>query len=243
MINGGRVGVAGAGVGFVVVTAGLVTQPIRNLDLAVRDLADAHRPPAADMAAQVLNRLGSGGVLTVVTLAIALLVAWRRRSAWPVVPVVAAFLLIGVVLLPLKLIFDRAAPHSNLPDDVKVQLLSHGLSYPSGHAVNTVVWYGVMCLLLPSMSVAIRWVPPVVVTLAGTYLGYHWLTDMLAGLCLGVLLDRALTRIPWSHTSPRSKRMSPRSKHMSPRSKHMSPRSKLISPRSATEAERAKSTP
>ena len=30
-----------------------------------------------------------------------------------------------------------------------------------------------------------------------TYLGYHWLTDMLAGLCIGVMLDRLLARAPW----------------------------------------------
>lgn len=195
---------AAAAVAFLAVTAALALAPVRELDLAIRDLADAHRPYAADIAAQWVNRLGSGGLLSVISLAVAVVLGWRRRSVWPVAPVAAAFILTGGVLFPLKLLFYRAAPHSPLPDDVEVGLFSQagGLSYPSGHAVNTVVWYGVLCLLLaPWLSARVRaWVrfaPPVLVTLAGTYLGYHWLSDMLAGLCLGVLVDRVIARTPW----------------------------------------------
>jgi len=198
--------------GFVVVTLALLAPPVRALDLAVRDLVDAHRPPGADTAAQIVNRLGSGGILAGVALGLALLLAWRARTLWPVAPVLAAFLLTGVVIQPLKLFFHRAAPHSPLPDEVEVRLFSQdaGLSYPSGHAVNTIVWYGVFVLLLvtwfrpfadrwltPTARRLVRWLPPIVVGFTSTYLGYHWLTEMFAGLCLGVLIDRAIARTPW----------------------------------------------
>lgn len=190
--------------GFLVITASLATAFVRELDLDIRDFVDAHRPQAAEVATQWLNRLGSGGILAGLALVLALLLAWRRRSLWPVAPVVAAFLLTNVVIQPLKLLLHRAAPHSVLPDDVETRLFSQadGLSYPSGHAVNVIVWYGVLCLLLapwitPAVRRWIRWVPPVVVTFTATYLGYHWFTDMIAGLCLGVLIDRLLARISW----------------------------------------------
>jgi membrane-associated phospholipid phosphatase len=130
-----------------------------------------------------VNRLGSGGLLAVAALAIAVVLAVRRRDVSPLVRVGAAFVLTGVVLVALKWLFHRPAPHSALAD---------GASYPSGHAVNTIVWYGVIAALLATGSRALRWAPPVLVTVAGTYLGHHWLTDMLAGLCLGVLLDQLL---------------------------------------------------
>ena len=126
----------------------------------------------------------------------------RQSIGWPAA---AGFVVVtGAVILPLKLAFHRAPPHAPLPDDVKVRLFSDAASqsYPSGHAVNVLVWYGVLCLLLAPWLTDpvrrwVRWTPPVAVTLAGTYLGYHWLTDMLAGLCLGVVLDQAILSVPW----------------------------------------------
>jgi membrane-associated phospholipid phosphatase len=190
--------------GFALVTASLTLAPVRALDLAVRDLADGHRTAGTQLAAEWVNRLGSGGILAVAALAVAVGVAWLRRSAWPVAPVLAAFALTGLIVGPLKLLTHRAAPHSPLPDDAEVRLLSQdgGLSYPSGHAVNTIVWYAVICLLMaPWLSLGarrfVRWLPPVVVVVTATYLGHHWLTDMAAGICLGVLIARALARVPW----------------------------------------------
>ena len=190
--------------GFVAVTGSLALAPVRSLDLAIRDLSDAHRPDWAENTAELFNRLGSGGLLAAAALLIAVVVAFVRRSPWPIAPVVAAFLLTGIIIQPLKLLFHRAAPHSTLPDDVGVRLFSQpdGLSYPSGHAVNTIVWYGVICVLLtpwlrPALRTWVRWVPPIVVGFTAIYLGYHWLTDIIAGLCLGVPIDRAVNRTPW----------------------------------------------
>ncbi len=195
--------------GFAAVTAALLLDPVRQFDLAIRDLADAHRPAGAALAAQWVNGLGSGGILSGTALVLALLLAWLRRSPWPVAPVIAAFLLTGIVIQPLKLIFHRSAPHSPLPDDVEVRLFSQpdGLSYPSGHAVNTIVWYGVLALLLAAWlrPVARRWLrfaPPVLVGVANVYLGYHWVTDMLAGICLGIVIDRLIARTPWPRVEP-----------------------------------------
>ena len=82
-------------------------------------------------------------------------------------------------------------------------------SYPSGHVANAIVWYGVIALLLAPLArtfgrhlsarlvTVVRLVPPLVVLTTTTYLGWHWLTDSVAGLLLGLLLDRLLHRVPW----------------------------------------------
>ncbi len=193
---------------FVAVTASLTLAPVRDVDLAIRDLVDAHRPPAAHLVAQTVNRLGSGGLLASACLALAGVLAVKRRTWWPLLPVIATFLVTGAVIQPLKLLANRAAPHAPLPDQIAVRPggASDGLSYPSGHAVNAVVWYAVLALLLGgwlnrTAERWLRWAPPVLVTLAGTYLGYHWLTDMLAGLALAVPMSHLLTRVPWPHAT------------------------------------------
>jgi membrane-associated phospholipid phosphatase len=190
--------------GFGVVTAGLALPGLRAMDLALRDAADAHRPHWAAVLAATVNRVGQGGALTSICTVLAAVLAVRHRTWWPFAPVIAAFVLTGVVIQPLKLFFDRAAPHAPLPDDVAVRLFGQpdGLSYPSGHAVNTVVWYAIAGLLLapwlgPTARRWLRLAPPVLVTVAGVYLGFHWLTDMLAGFAIGVPLAHAMTRVPW----------------------------------------------
>jgi membrane-associated phospholipid phosphatase len=188
--------------GFALVTVALASGAVRAFDLWVRDVADNHRPEFAYWAARGLNYLGSGGALTVLCGLIAIGLALRRRTVWPVGLVVLTFVATGVVIQPLKSLFHRAAPHSPLPDEAEVRLFSQadGLSFPSGHAVNTIVWYGVLTLLLaPWLSAtAVRWLrftPPAVIAVVSPYLGFHWVTDVLAGFCLGVLIDRQVVRI------------------------------------------------
>jgi membrane-associated phospholipid phosphatase len=178
---------------------------------------DEHRPRPLFWAARVLNYLGQGGqVLMPLAVLLGASVAWRRRSVRPVLVVVAAFLLTYVTIGPLKLWFDRAAPHSTLPD--RAELFNnlpageYGLSYPSGHVANALVWYGAIALLAtallrsldrpplsPAAYTAIRVVPPAVVFVTTTFLSFHWITDSVAGLLLGLVLARLLARIPFEN--------------------------------------------
>ncbi len=200
--------------GFVALTAALAGGAFLGVDEAVREWCDAHQPPVAYWIARGFNYLGSGGYLTEIGMVLGLVVAWRMRSWRPLAPPVAAFLLTTLTILPLKNWTDRAAPRSPLPDAAAlfhhVPAGEYAESYPSGHLVVAIVWYGVLLLLVdallgtvgrgpvpPRVHRAIRVVPVVVVFLTTTYLGFHWLTDGFAGLLAGLLLDRQLSRVPW----------------------------------------------
>jgi membrane-associated phospholipid phosphatase len=187
--------------GFVALTVALARGALLGWDLAVRSFVDGHRPAVLYWPAWVGNYLGQGGWLTGGCGLLALYLAWRRRSLWPLGLVVAAFILTFGTLTPLKDWAERAAPHTfELAHPERFG--SGGVSYPSGHLVNAIVWYGVLALLLtpwlPERArLALRVVPPAVLCLTTVYLGYHWLTDTVAGLLLGLLLDRLLHRVPW----------------------------------------------
>ena len=186
--------------GVAAVTAILAAGGLLGLDLAVRDWVDTHRPTPLKLLAETGNYLGQGGYLTMLCAVIALVLAWRRHTVRPVLPVATAFVLTVVALQPLKTLTDRPAPHAPLPHPERFG--AGGVSYPSGHLVNALVWYGILALLLaPWLTVplrrVLRIVPPAVLTVTTVYLGYHWVTDTVAGLLLGFLLDRLLHRVPW----------------------------------------------
>lgn len=191
----------------VAVTVGVASGALLGCDLAVRDWLDQHRVEALRLAARGLNFLGSARPLAVVMLALALPLVVRRRSVRPVLPVVAAYALSYLVVGPIKYLGDRSAPHATGEHVGELLADPSGWSYPSGHVINAIVWYQVGVVLLGAYGIAgpgttarrvLRVGPPLVVSLTVTYLQFHWVTDTLAGIALGLVLDRLLGRIPWS---------------------------------------------
>jgi membrane-associated phospholipid phosphatase len=187
--------------GFAVVTLGLATHALTGIDVSVRDWCDGHRPSVAYWTARALNLLGQGSWLAGICLVLACLLAWRRHSVRPVLPVVLAFVLTFVSVTILKHLTDRPAPHAQ-SGHTRGYFGDGGVSYPSGHLVNAIVWYGVLALLLTAWLTerwrrVLRVVPPAALCLSTVYLGYHWLFDTVAGVLLGLLLDRIIYRTPW----------------------------------------------
>jgi membrane-associated phospholipid phosphatase len=196
---------------FVALTALLAAGHLLSFDAAVAEWSDAHRPAPLYWVARVLNYLGQGGqVLMPVSVLLAGILAWRRRSVRPVLLFAGAFVLTYLTIGPLKILFMRAAPASELAD--RVELFNRDapageylLGYPSGHVANALIWYGVIAVLLvglrggldPRVYAALRLAPPAVVFVTTTYLSYHWITDSVAGLFLGLVLTRLMARMPW----------------------------------------------
>ena len=195
---------------FVALTVLLATGRLLGADVALADWADAHRPAPLYWTARVLNYLGQGGqVLMPVTILLAVVLAWRRRSVRPLLVFAAAFVLTYVTIGPLKIWLQRAAPRFTGPDREilfnPAALGDAGMSYPSGHVANALVWYGVIALLLTALVgglprrilLLLRVAPPVIVFCTTTYLSFHWITDSVAGLFLGLVLTRLMARVPW----------------------------------------------
>jgi membrane-associated phospholipid phosphatase len=186
---------------FAVLTLVLALGGLLDLDLAVRDWSDAHRPTPLYLAARVLNYFGQGGILLGLSVLAAVWAARRAHTVRPFLPVITAYVGLFLVVGSLKVLTDRAAPH-RLGVPHAEELFSGGLSYPSGHVANTIVWYGVLALLLEPVlpgwaARALRIAPPIIVFFITTYLGFHWITDSVAGLFLGLLLGRVFDRVDW----------------------------------------------
>ncbi|GAB1694781.1 phosphatase PAP2 family protein [Krasilnikovia sp. M28-CT-15] len=200
--------------GFVALTFALARGHLLALDEAVADWVLAHQPAAVYWPARVLNYLGQGGqVLMPVTGLLMVLLIRRTRSVRPVLVFLGAYVLMYLTVGPLKVWLDRAAPKFDGPDRaVLFNPYASGakaLSYPSGHVANALVWYAAIALLAaallraygrelsPRARTALRVLPPVIVFCTTTYLGFHWITDSVAGLLLGLVLIRLMARVPW----------------------------------------------
>jgi membrane-associated phospholipid phosphatase len=192
--------------GFVLLTLLLaVKSPLLGFDLAIRDFVDAHRPRWFYWVLRVFNYLGQGGqVLTPLAALTAMILVIRRRSARPLLPVIAAFIATYITIGPLKILTDRAAASSHIQHPEWLFHDPNGLSYPSGHVVNAIVWYGVLALLLGDLLsrrqlLMVRYGAPAIVLFTTTYLSFHWVTDGLGAILVGVVLDRMLRRIPYEN--------------------------------------------
>lgn len=104
---------------------------------------------------------------------------WVHLTAF-VLAVMTSEVLIGV----LKSAFDRARPVGSL-------IATSGASFPSGHAIAAAVTaVGLVIVLVPAGPKRWRWemhaaLYASLMALSRTYLGAHWLSDVVAGGLLG----------------------------------------------------------
>jgi membrane-associated phospholipid phosphatase len=196
---------AGLLAAFAGLTGALAAGAFLDTDVAVRDWCDAHRPEPLRLAAKGLNFLGSANLLAPILLAVALVIAVRDHTPRPVLRVLVTAAASYLVVIPVKVLTDRSAPRAPWPDAVRLFTHEAGWSYPSGHVLNTLIWYPVLVLLVerllrqpvdPRLRRAILVAPVVIVAATVTYLGFHWFTDSAGGVLLGLGLERALRRLP-----------------------------------------------
>jgi membrane-associated phospholipid phosphatase len=185
---------------FVLFTWAVARGLTNGLDIAVWDFCKAHQTTALYWIARGLNLLGQGAILTwVLGLGLSLLLWWRIRRWQAFLPWALAFGLTYLTLGPLKVWSMRTSPNDKGPNSVEFfnKHAEYVMGYPSGHVVNAIVWWGVIALLLNQKHWAIRVLPPAVVLCTTTYLGFHWLTDGIGAILLGLFLDRLIHRFRW----------------------------------------------
>ena len=156
---------------------------VQRLDDGWLRLMVAGRTPPLTAMAKVFNILGLVYVTLPARIAVAGLLALRRRW-WQLAAFTAAVVMSEVLIGLLKGIYDRPRPPGSL-------VVTTGTSFPSGHAVaaSVTVIAAVIALVPPGRRRA-WWVLAamafsILMGLSRAYLGAHWLSDAVAGILLG----------------------------------------------------------
>ena len=181
-------------VGFIIVTQQVITNgPLIALDARI---ANAKRIDFALWIDFVLMRIDNLGLrgLTATALLIAAIYIARRFKTWrPLNLAILSLIALNLTVGLAKLLIGRTKPQLNVD-----LIYAGGLSYPSGHASNAILTWGVVAYLiyryahvnryrgrLASAGVALISLSVCVVSLMRNT---HWLSDLVGGLFIGAAL-------------------------------------------------------
>ncbi|MBL7701986.1 MAG: phosphatase PAP2 family protein [Ferruginibacter sp.] len=134
--------------------------------------------------------MGSRLVLVPAWLLLVVVFYFIEKNKWYVIKVITISLSTLLLMLGLKYFFNRPRPLIPLLKQVP------GLSFPSGHAFMSFVFYG-MLVYIVYIEVKSKWVKAflffllTVITfsigLSRVYLRVHYASDVIAGFCFGLL--------------------------------------------------------
>lgn len=167
--------------------------PVLELDTEIRrirrSMDQSWRPFV-----QYYVAFGQRGPSTLVFLPFFIWIAWRKRSAQPLVLLGTALIMLNLSVGIVKIITGRLGPRHTWDSHA---IFAGGNIYPSGHVSNTVVLYGLIAWIAleyrRTLVVAAVWLS-VSVGLGTVYLNTHWLSDIVGGWLAGALV---LLALPW----------------------------------------------
>jgi|SRR5687767_2564495 len=162
----------------------------KHIDMGIFDRLKPHVTPGRNKLMLFITFLGKHHFLIPANLILIIYFLFIAHQNWFTIRVVTIALSSLVLMLLLKNLFRRKRPLSPLLNAAK------GLSFPSGHAIMAVTFYGLV-LYIVWHEVSIDWLRLVICFLllvlilwigyTRIYLRVHYASDVLAGFIIGLL--------------------------------------------------------
>ena len=177
--------------------------PLTEVDATIARWNRPDLPGWADWLLYNLDHLGLRGVTALCLLTLALYLGRKFRTWRPFNLSILSLLALNLVVGLAKLEFGRTKP--KLQIDV---LDAGGMSYPSGHASNAILTWGLFAYLAVKYSAPSRFrtrlamwsvgATTTLVVMISLFRNTHWLSDLIGGVSVGaalLLLIVAIDRI------------------------------------------------
>ena len=178
---------------FLILTAIVLLLPTTGFDLRFTERIQKVSNPALDVFMKSISWFGATSVALAMVLGIALIFVIIHR--WREAFFTMATFLAPVITSGIKILINRPRPTEDL---VKIIEKAQHQSFPSGHTSFYVAFFGFMIFLLVRNGFFKRWFRYSLVVIllliifsvpfSRIYLGAHWLTDVVAGFVLGILV-------------------------------------------------------
>jgi len=177
--------------GFLIVTEQVLTKSyLYRLDHRMKAIKHHTFKGLPSHVLLALDDLGLRSVTATCLLVTAVIIGYRFKSWRPINLSIAALLLLNGVVGISKLLFGRTKPRLQLD-----LLHDGGLSYPSGHAANALLTWGMLSYLIyrysqkaPFKGLRLDWLVGLITTLVcvvSLIRNTHWFSDLLGGVLLG----------------------------------------------------------
>ena len=177
--------------GFILITQQvLINGPLIGIDARI---ANAHRhnfTPWIDSVLMKVDNLGLRGLTASILLIAATYISRKFQSWRPLNLAILSLLALNLVVGLSKLAIGRTKPQLNVD-----LIYAGGLSYPSGHASNALLTWGILAYLIYRYTHREgyhgRWLAGIValittsVCAVSLFRNTHWLSDLLGGLFIG----------------------------------------------------------
>ena len=198
-------------VGFLIVTQQVVTNgPLINFDGRIAHAQRHDFTPWIDFVLKKVDNLGLRGLTATVLIIVALFIALKFRTWRPLNLAILSILALNLFVGLAKLGIGRTKPRLNID-----LIQAGGLSYPSGHASNALLTWGMLAYLIyrythrevfhgRSLALAVAAITTAVCAVS-LFRNTHWFSDLLGGLFIGgslLVLIIAVDRFVPSKSQP-----------------------------------------
>jgi membrane-associated phospholipid phosphatase len=188
-------------VGFLIVTQQVLTNgPLVAYD---KEINSQPKPQFEGLAGFILRRLddlGLRGLTATVLLIAAMFIAYKFKTWRPLNLAMISLLSLNLVVGTFKLVLGRTKPRDGFD-----LLHAGGMSYPSGHASNAVLSWGILAYLIYRYAKVDRYqgrlattgviLISLTVCVVSLIRHTHWFSDLLGGLFVGSALLVAVIAI------------------------------------------------